>query len=74
MTKVVENILSLSTGEQVGSANEPVDSFDSRFAALNGREYLLVMERGTRLTIYAITNESSYGDTGKKMGCFPIIA
>ncbi len=54
VTKVVENIFSLRTGERIGSVNEPIDSLDSRFAAVDGREYLLLMEGGTRLTVYAI--------------------
>jgi hypothetical protein len=54
VTKDVENIFSTETGLQVGSVDEPTSSVDSRFASLNGQDYLLVMEGGTRLAIYRI--------------------
>jgi hypothetical protein len=56
VTKSVENIFAVKTGEQMGSINEPTDSVDSRFAAMDGREYLLLMEGGTRLMVYEIVN------------------
>lgn len=56
VTKSVENILSVKTGKQLGSINEPTDSVRSRFASMNGHEYLLLMEGGTRLVVYEITD------------------
>jgi len=56
ITKSVENIFSAQTGEQLGSIEEPTDSVDSRFASVGGKEYLLVMEGGTRLMIYEIAD------------------
>ena len=54
VTQSGESIVSLKTGKQVGFINEPTDSVRSRFASLNGREYLLLMEGGTRLIVYVI--------------------
>jgi hypothetical protein len=55
VTRAVENIFSTETGKQVGSVEEPTDSVESGFASVYGREYLLVMEGGTRLMIYQIS-------------------
>lgn len=55
VTKSVENIFSVKTGKQLGSIDEPTDSVRSRFASMNEREYLLLMEGGTRLVVYEIT-------------------
>jgi hypothetical protein len=54
VTKSVENIFSASTGAQIGSVNEPVTSVQSRFGVVDGRDYLIVMEGGTHLMVYAI--------------------
>lgn len=56
VTKSVENIFSVNTGERVGSVNDPISSVRSRFASVGGREYLLVMEGGTRLMVYLISD------------------
>ena len=54
-TGVRENIFSLQTGQKLGSIKEPGDHpLQSRFAALEGRDYLLVMEGGTRPWVYKI--------------------
>jgi len=45
----------VQTGQQLGSIEEPSDHpLQSRFATLDGRDYLLVMEGGTRLWVYPI--------------------
>ena len=56
VTKSVENIFSSYGGEQVGSVNEPITSVESRFASVDGRDYLMVVEGGTRLMVYMITD------------------
>lgn len=56
VSKCVESIFSVGSSEHVGSINEPIDSVDSRFASVSGREYLLVMEGGTRLMVYSIAD------------------
>jgi hypothetical protein len=56
VTKSVENIFSMNSGEQIGSVNEPIDSVRSKFALVAGRDYLLVMEGGTRLMVYIISD------------------
>jgi len=52
-----ENILSVKTGLQVGTLDELAinDSAGEQFADHKGRDYLLVLEGGTRLKVYAIT-------------------
>lgn len=55
VTKVMENIYLGTTGEKLGTVNEPRTSVDSRFASVNGTPYLLVMEGGTRLMVYTVT-------------------
>jgi hypothetical protein len=52
----VENIFSVTTGEQIGSVTEPVTSVKYTFASLGEREYLLVMEGGTHLMVYVIAD------------------
>ena len=55
VTGVRENIYSVQTGQQLGFIKEPSDHpLQSRFATLDGRDYLLVMEGGTRLWVYQI--------------------
>jgi hypothetical protein len=55
-TKIVERITEVKAGQAVGSVEETTrDSIDSRFAAQDGRNYLILMEGGTRLRVYAIT-------------------
>ena len=51
-----ENILSLRTGQQVGTVDELAsgDSVESQLADHDGQDYLLIVEGGTRLKIYAI--------------------
>jgi hypothetical protein len=50
-----ENILSLKTGQQVGTINElGKESVLSQFADRDGRDYLIVIDSGTRLKIYLI--------------------
>lgn len=51
-----ENILSLRTGMQVGTVDELAsgDTVESQFADHDGQNYLLIVEGGTRLKIYAI--------------------
>lgn len=51
-----ENILSLRTGTQVGTVDELAsgDSVESQLADHDGQNYLLIIEGGTRLKIYAI--------------------
>jgi len=51
-----ENILSLRTGTQVGTVDELAsgDSVESQLADHDGQNYLLIVEGGTRLKIYAI--------------------
>jgi hypothetical protein len=45
----------VKTGHQLGSVEESVsDTVESRFASNDGRDYLLVMEGGWRLKVYAI--------------------
>jgi len=56
VTELVESIFSAHSGELLGSVKEPThSSVRSRFASMNGRDYLLLMEGGTRLVIYEIT-------------------
>ena len=51
-----ENIFSTKTGAQIGVIKETTrDTVNSRFAEQNGRDYLLVMEGGTQLKVYGIT-------------------
>jgi hypothetical protein len=55
VTASVENIFSVKTGKLLGSIEIPLsDSVVSRFASQNGRDYLLVMEGGSRLKVYEI--------------------
>jgi hypothetical protein len=55
VTKSVENIEAVETGKRLGSITEPVhESVRSSFASMNGRDYLLLMENGVRLLVYAI--------------------
>lgn len=54
VSKAVENIYSVGTGRKVGAIKQPSYPVRSQFASLNGRNYLLVMEGGTRLRIYEI--------------------
>jgi hypothetical protein len=50
------NIFSAKSAAQIGVVKETTrDSVDSRFAEHDGRDYLLVMEGGTQLKIYEIT-------------------
>jgi hypothetical protein len=51
-----ENILSLRTGMQIGTVDELAsgDSVESQLAEHDGQNYLLIIEGGTRLKIYAI--------------------
>jgi hypothetical protein len=56
VTKAWEDIVSVRTGKQIGTVNMNVrDSGSSRFAGLDGRNYLLVMEGGTKLKVYVLT-------------------
>jgi hypothetical protein len=51
-----ENIFSTKTGAQIGVVKETTrDTVNSRFAEHDGRDYLLVMEGGTQLKVYEIT-------------------
>jgi hypothetical protein len=51
-----ENLFSVKTGAQIGTVKETTrDSVNSRLAEHNGRDYLLVMEGGTQLKVYEIT-------------------
>ena len=59
MTKSVENIFSMNSGEQIGSVNEPIDSVRSKFALVAGRDYLMVVEGGTHLMVYMITGRAT---------------
>jgi len=54
VTKSTEVIVSLKDDRVLGSVRDPLTSVRSRFAAANGREYLLLMEGGTRLVVYEI--------------------
>ena len=54
VTKSVENIFAVKTGEPIGSVDEPVTSIRSTFVKAGGREYLLLMEGGTHLMVYAV--------------------
>ena len=56
VTKSVENIFAVKTGELIGSIDEPVTSIRSTFVSVDGREYLLVMEGGTRLMVYSVAH------------------
>ena len=56
VTKSVENIFALKTGELIGSVDEPVTSIRSTFVSAGGREYLLVLEGGTRLMVYSVAD------------------
>lgn len=50
-----ENILSADSGELVGAIEETThNSVNSHFAEQNGRDYVLVMEGGTKLKVYEI--------------------
>jgi hypothetical protein len=56
VTNTMENIFSVETGQKLGSIKEPNDHpLQSRFAKIDTRDYLLVMEGGTRLVVYLIT-------------------
>jgi len=49
-------VLSTKTGSQIGIIKEATrDTVNSRFAQQDGRDYLLVMEGGTQLKVYEIT-------------------
>ena len=51
-----ENIISLDSGKQVGTVQETTrNSTRSHFADQNGRNYVLVMEGGTKLKVYEIS-------------------
>ncbi len=51
-----DNIVLRESGKSVGVVHESVRNTDeSRFADQNGKNYLLIMESGTRLKVYAIT-------------------
>jgi len=56
VTKVVENIYLVRTGEKLGTVNEPKTSVESRFASVHDRGYLLIMEGGTHLLVYMIAD------------------
>jgi hypothetical protein len=56
VTKSVENIFDVKTGELIGSVNEPVTSVRSTFVSAGEREYLLVMEGGTHLVVYTVAD------------------
>lgn len=56
ITKSVENIFDVKTGELIGSVDEPVTSVRSTFVSAGGREYLLSMEGGTRLMVYTVAD------------------
>ena len=56
ITKSVENNFSVANGRRIGTVVEPVTSIESRFAWLDGTGYLLVVEGGTRLMAYRITD------------------
>ncbi len=50
-----ENVVSVKTGKQVGTINETTrDTIDSRFATQDGRDYVVVIEGGTRLRTYEV--------------------
>ena len=55
VTGARENIFSVQTGQMLGFVKDPNDHpLQSRFATLDGRDYLLVMEGGTRLLVYEV--------------------
>jgi len=57
VSKAVENIFLVETGQKLGTIKVPSDHpLQSRFATLDGMDYLLVMEGGTRLTVYQIAS------------------
>ena len=56
ISNVAEIIFSVKTGEKLGSVKEPNYPVQSQFARMEGRDYLLVMEGGTLLRVYQITN------------------
>jgi hypothetical protein len=56
VTNAWEDIFSMRTRKQIGTVNITVrDSASSRFAELNGRNYLILMEGGTKLKVYELT-------------------
>ncbi len=55
VTDIHVNIQSVKTGSTVGTINETNhDSLNSRLASLNARDFLLVMEGGTKLKVYEL--------------------
>jgi hypothetical protein len=53
---VHENIYSAKSGAQIGTIKETTrDTVNARFAEHDGRDYLLVLEGGTQLKVYEIT-------------------
>lgn len=54
VSKAVENIYSVGTGRRLGAIKQPSYPVHSRFALVDGRDYLLVMEGGAKLRIYEI--------------------
>jgi hypothetical protein len=56
VTKAWEDVFLVSTGKKVGTVNKTIrDSDNSRFAEKNGRNYLLLMQGGTKLNVYELT-------------------
>lgn len=50
-----EDIVEVKTGKHVGTINETTrDTIDSRFATQDGRDFVILIEGGTRLRIYEI--------------------
>jgi hypothetical protein len=55
VTHPVENIFLVATGQKLGSITAPSDHpLQSSFATIEDRDFLLVMEGGTRLGVYEI--------------------
>ncbi len=56
VTDVHQNVFSVKTGAQIGTVKETTrDTVNARFAEHDGRDYLLVLEGGTELKVYEIT-------------------
>jgi hypothetical protein len=56
VTKAWEDVFSVNTGKKIGTVNKTTrDSDSSRFAEKNGRSYLLLMQGGTQLKVYELT-------------------
>ena len=57
VSNATENVFSAETGKRLGSIKWPSSHpLQSRFATTDGQDYLLVMEGGTLLRVYHITD------------------